>query len=110
VYTSKHMKKFGLLENEDEVSKESTINSLLKIFLDKMQQLPYIFLQNAYRWKIFNGTINRDNLTYWWAKMRSEYQGVIPPAARDEKDFDFGLTYGNLGNAWKLCNLNTFFT
>jgi len=96
--TPKHMKRFGLLENEDEVSKESKINSLMKIWLETMQPLPYIYIRNAYRWRIFNGSIGRDNLTYWWVKMRSEYQGVVPPVIRDENDFDFGLTYAIYGN------------
>ncbi|ODM89574.1 Angiotensin-converting enzyme [Orchesella cincta] len=97
VRTPKHMEKIGLLQTEaggnTGVSKESTINYLMQISLDKIAFLPFAYLIDAYRWKMFDGSIDRSNLTYYWVKMRSEFQGVIPPVIRDEMDFDAGSKY-----------------
>ncbi|CAL8143830.1 unnamed protein product [Orchesella dallaii] len=93
VSTPKHMMKIGLAENQTSLSKKSTINYLMKVGLDKIALLPYGFMIDAYRWKIFDGSINRKDLEYEWVKMRSEYQGVVPPVVRDEQDFDAGSKY-----------------
>ncbi|ODM97276.1 Angiotensin-converting enzyme [Orchesella cincta] len=98
VNTPKHMMKIGLAENQAGISKESSINYLLKTALERVAFLPFGFLIDAYRWKIFDGTIKRKDLEYEWVKMRSEYQGVVPPVIRDEEDFDAGSKYHVPGN------------
>ncbi|ODM92909.1 Angiotensin-converting enzyme [Orchesella cincta] len=100
VGSPKHMETIGLIHNEvggttaaAGISKESTINYLMQVGLQKIAFLPFAYLIDAYRWKMFDGSIDRSNLTYFWVKMRSEFQGVIPPVIRDEMDFDAGSKY-----------------
>ncbi|ODM89396.1 Angiotensin-converting enzyme, partial [Orchesella cincta] len=92
--TPKHMIRTGLVnEKEARVSKESTLNYLMQVSLQKVPFLPFAYLIDAYRWKIFDGSISRKDLTYEWTKIRSDYQGVIPPVVRTELDFDAAAKY-----------------
>jgi len=97
VATVKHMTELGYMEGSPP-STESTINYLMKIALEKVAFLPFGYLIDSYRWKIFDGTIPRDNLTYHWIKMRSDYQGIVPPVIRTENDFDPAAKYHVPGN------------
>ncbi|CAL8085575.1 unnamed protein product [Orchesella dallaii] len=91
--TPQHMAKIGLLENNSSLSKESTINYLMQVGLQKIAVLSFTYVIDAYRWKLFDGTIEPGNWTYYWVKMRSDIQGLIPPVIRDEQDFDIGSKY-----------------
>jgi len=103
VATTKHMKKFGLLdETQEKISNETRINFLMQNALRLIPVLTFIYLNNAYRWKIIDGAIGQDNLTYWWVKMTSDIQGLVPPVLRDENDLDFGVTYGLKGETHKF--------
>ncbi|CAG7837457.1 unnamed protein product [Allacma fusca] len=92
VATPKHMQKIGFL-NATTPSDESTVNYLMKMALDKVAFLPFGFLIDSYRWKIFDGSITNGSYTYEWLKMRATFQGVVPPVARSEQDFDAGAKY-----------------
>jgi len=94
IYTVKHMKKIKLLDENHDITNESVINLLMRLALDWIPELYFVYLFNAYRWKILDGTIDQDSLTYFWVKMRNEYLGLIPPVMRDEDDLDFGVTSG----------------
>ncbi|XP_064643851.1 angiotensin-converting enzyme-like isoform X1 [Lineus longissimus] len=92
VSTPGHLKKIGLLA-EVENDAESDINFLMSMALDKIAFLPFGFLMDQWRWKVFSGETspshyNRD----WWA-LRCKYQGIAPPVARSEEDFDPGAKY-----------------
>ncbi|CAL8085581.1 unnamed protein product [Orchesella dallaii] len=91
--TPQHMAKIGLLENNSSSSKESTINYLMQVGLRKIVVLSFSYVMDAYRWKVSDGTIKPENWTYYWVKMRSDIQGLIPPVIRDEQDFDIGSKY-----------------
>jgi peptidyl-dipeptidase A len=61
--------------------------------LDKVAFLPFGLLIDQWRWKVFAGEIKpSDYNTEWW-KLRAKYQGVVPPVARTEADFDPGAKY-----------------
>ncbi|XP_073969369.1 angiotensin-converting enzyme-like [Rhodnius prolixus] len=92
VQTTKHLKEIGLLES-DVVDKEQVINYLLFTALDKLAFLPFGFLVDQYRWKIFKGDISPENYNCEWWKLREKYQGLEPPADRNEEDFDAGAKY-----------------
>jgi peptidyl-dipeptidase A len=48
---------------------------------------------DLWRWQVFSGEIKPvDYNSSWWA-MRLKYQGVAPPVARSEADFDPGAKY-----------------
>ncbi|XP_075436513.1 angiotensin-converting enzyme [Ascaphus truei] len=97
VSTPGHLKKIGLLEavTEDE---ESDINYLLKMALEKISFLPFGYLIDQWRWNVFNGRTPPNRYNYDWWYLRTKYQGIAPPIARDENHFDPGAKYHIPGN------------
>jgi len=79
-------------------SKEALINQQMKMALEKIAFLPFGKVVDEWRWKVFAGEITPANYnTSWWA-LREKYQGVAPPVARTEADFDPGAKYHIPGN------------
>ena len=69
------------------------IGFLLQRALDKVAFLPFGYLVDQWRWKVFSGEVGpNDYNTAWWA-LREKYQGIAPPAPRSEADFDAGAKY-----------------
>lgn len=48
--------------------------------------LPFAYIVDKWRWNIFSEGV-RDMNRKWW-ELRLNYQGIIPPVARTERDFD----------------------
>lgn len=92
VDTPQHLKNIGLLE---EVSNdtESDINALMKMALRKVAFLPFGFLIDQWRWKVFSGKITEENYNAAWWELRTKYQGIKPAVERTEKAFDPGCKY-----------------
>ena len=89
--TPEYLHKVGLLENVPQTSND--IPELLKQALDRVAFLPFGLMIDQWRWKVFSGEIvPADYNKSWWA-LRLKYQGVAPPAARSEADFDPGAKY-----------------
>jgi peptidyl-dipeptidase A len=79
-------------------SREATINEQMKMAADKIAFLPFGLLVDQWRWKVFSGEVApADYNQAWWA-LREKYQGVSPPNARSEQDFDPGAKYHIPGN------------
>jgi peptidyl-dipeptidase A len=89
--TPSYLKKIGLIEKEPPASKD--IGLLLRMALDKVAFLPFGLLVDQYRWKIFSGEITPAQYNQAWWDLRLKYQGVAPPVARTEEDFDAGAKY-----------------
>ncbi|XP_024085507.1 angiotensin-converting enzyme-like [Cimex lectularius] len=90
VITPKHMHRIGLLNNITD-DYETDINFLLEMALDKVAYLPFAYIVDQWRWKVFSeGT--KDMNTMWW-DLRAYHQGVIPPIARSEADLDPASKY-----------------
>ena len=53
-----------------------------------MAFLPFGLLVDQWRWKVFSGEITPANYNKAWWDLRLKYQGVVPPVARSEADFD----------------------
>ena len=69
---------------------EADIPLLLRTALDKVAFLPFGLLIDKWRWQVFSGEVKpADYNKAWWA-LREKYQGVAPPVARSETDFDPG--------------------
>ncbi|CAG5130617.1 unnamed protein product, partial [Candidula unifasciata] len=71
----------------------SDINFLMSMALQKVAFLPFGYLIDQWRWSVFSGqttpaTYNKD----WW-DLRCHLQGISPPVARSEDDFDPGAKY-----------------
>lgn len=95
--TPEHLKKIGLV-GEVVKNDKATINTQMKLALDKIVFLPWGKLVDQWRWKVFSGQISPADYNAGWWKLRAEYQGVAPPNARSEADFDPGAKYHIPGN------------
>jgi len=89
--TPEYLKQVGLLEKLP--PPEADIPLLLKQALDKVAFLPFGLLIDQWRWKVFSGEIKPENYNQAWWDLRLKYQGVVPPVARSESDFDPGAKY-----------------
>ncbi|NXD66074.1 ACE enzyme, partial [Eolophus roseicapillus] len=92
VSTPKHLHSINLLDQVTD-SVESDINYLMSIALDKIAFLPFGYLMDQWRWKVFDGRIKEDEYNQEWWNLRLKYQGVCPPAPRSEDDFDPGAKF-----------------
>src|SRR5579863_5428314 len=89
--TPEYLKKIGLLPTVPDSSKD--IGLLLYKALEKVAFLPFGLMIDKWRWQVFSGQIPPDKYNESWWKLRREYQGVAPPVARSEADFDAGAKY-----------------
>ncbi|XP_067100399.1 angiotensin-converting enzyme [Osmerus mordax] len=92
VATPKHLQSIGLLDKV-ESNYESDINFLMSIALDKIAFLPFGYLMDQWRWKVFDGRIPKTEYNKEWWNLRMKYQGLCPPVARTEMDFDPGAKF-----------------
>ena len=95
--TPAYLAKIGLVPATPE-SKEALINQQMKMALEKVAFLPFGKMIDEWRWKVFSGEITPDNYNSSWWALRQQYQGVAPPVARTEADFDPGAKYHVPGN------------
>jgi len=93
--TPEYLAKIGLLDRAPDTSPDTSkdIGLLLHKALDKIAFLPFGLLIDQWRWKVFSGEISPDKYNEMWWQLRLKYQGVAPPAARSEDDFDPGAKY-----------------
>ncbi|XP_061444219.1 angiotensin-converting enzyme [Rhineura floridana] len=97
VSTPTHLKKIGLLSQVTQDT-ESDINYLLKMALEKIAFLPFGYLIDQWRWNVFSGRTPPNRYNYDWWYLRTKYQGICPPIARDETNFDPGAKFHIPGN------------
>jgi peptidyl-dipeptidase A len=86
--TPEYLKTIGLLGKVP--SADSDIPILLNQALDKVAFLPFGLMIDQWRWKVFSGEITPTDYDKAWWDLRLKYQGVAPPVARSEADFDPG--------------------
>ena len=89
--TPEYLKQIGLLENVPPSS--SDVGLLMKRALDKVAFLPFGLLIDKWRWEVFSGQVTPENYNKAWWELREKYQGIAPPSARSEEDFDPGAKY-----------------
>ena len=89
--TPRYLQQVKLLEQAPPASGDTLL--LLRQALAKIAFQPFGLLVDQWRWKVFSGEIPtaRYNAAWWDLKLR--YQGVAPPVARSEKDFDPAAKY-----------------
>jgi peptidyl-dipeptidase A len=90
--TPGHLHKVGLV-GPQKTDPRATINSQMKWALDKIAFLPWAKLVDQWRWQVFAGEVKPENYNAAWWALREQYQGVSPPLARTEADFDPGAKY-----------------
>uniref|UniRef100_A0A8C5GLA4 Angiotensin-converting enzyme n=1 Tax=Gouania willdenowi TaxID=441366 RepID=A0A8C5GLA4_GOUWI len=92
VSTPKHLQSIGLLDKVEN-NHESDINFLMSMALDKIAFLPFGYLMDQWRWKVFDGRIPPTEYNKEWWNLRMKYQGLCPPVTRTEDDFDPGAKF-----------------
>ncbi|XP_040495792.1 angiotensin-converting enzyme-like protein Ace3 [Ursus americanus] len=88
----KHLLNRGLLSHQHQDSEEE-VNFLMGIALEKIAFIPFAYLMDLFRWKVFDGTIQKDVYNQEWWNLRLKYQGMCPPIPRTEDDFDPGAKF-----------------
>jgi len=89
--TPGYLKKIGLLEKVPDNSKD--LGGMMYKALEKIAFLPFGLMIDKWRWQVFSGQVPPDKYNESWWKLRLQYQGVAPPVARSEADFDAGAKY-----------------
>jgi peptidyl-dipeptidase A len=89
--TPEYLRTIGLLDKAP--AADSDIPLLLKQALDKVAFLPFGLMIDQWRWKVFSGEVTPAEYNKAWWDLRLKYQGVAPPVARSEADFDPGAKY-----------------
>jgi peptidyl-dipeptidase A len=89
--TPSYLVEIGLLDEEPPESAD--IPLLLREALDKIAFLPFGLMIDKWRWQVFSGAVTPENYNRAWWDLRLKYQGIVPPEARGEEDFDAGAKY-----------------
>ena len=89
--TPPYLKQLGLIQTVPDPSAD--IGFLLNRALDKVAFLPFGYLVDQWRWKVFSGEVKPDSYNKAWWDLREKYQGVAPPVPRTEQEFDPGAKY-----------------
>jgi peptidyl-dipeptidase A len=95
--TPQYLQEVGLVSSVQE-SEKAVINRQMMMALDKIAFLPFGKLIDEWRWGVFSGEISPDDYNKAWWDMRLNYQGIAPPVARSEANFDPGSKYHIPGN------------
>jgi len=96
--TPDYLVKIGLLDQSQVPPASGDIGLLLAQAMNKIAFLPFGLLMDKWRWQVFSGEIKPGEYNAGWWKLRTAYQGIVPPVARTEKDFDPGAKYHIPGN------------
>jgi peptidyl-dipeptidase A len=89
--TPPYLKQLGLINAVPD--QRADIGFLLNRALDKVAFLPFGYLVDQWRWKVFSGQVGPNDYNKAWWELREKYQGVAAPVARTEQDFDPGAKY-----------------
>ena len=90
--TPDYLKKLGLIGDVPKNDK-AEINVLMHRALEKVAFLPFGKLIDEWRWDVFSGKVTPANYEKAWDDLILKYQGVAPPVARSEADFDAGAKF-----------------
>ncbi|XP_046974941.1 angiotensin-converting enzyme-like [Vanessa cardui] len=66
---------------------------ILKQALNKIPQIPFSLLMDEYRWKYFEGGIDKDFLNDEFWALAQDLQGIAPSGVRGEEYFDIGAKF-----------------
>ena len=91
--TPDYLVQIGLLDKSQVPSADKDTGLLLRQAMDKVAFLPFGLLVDKWRWGVFSGKIPTNGYQAGWDKLRLQYQGIVPPVARDETKFDPGAKF-----------------
>jgi peptidyl-dipeptidase A len=94
--TAEYLKQIGMIDTVPPASGD--VDYLLQQALEKVAFLPFGLLVDKWRWEVFSGAIKPEEYNKAWWDLRLKYQGIVPPVARTEADFDPGAKAHVPGN------------
>ena len=94
--TPDYLKKIGLIDVVPSASGD--IDYLLRQALEKVAFLPFGLVVDKWRWEVFDGTVKPEAYNRAWWELRKQYQGIVPPVERTEREFDPGAKMHVPGN------------
>ncbi len=96
--TPDYLVKINLLDAAKVPDPSKDIGLLLRQAMEKVPGMPWTALVDKWRWGVFSGTTPPTGYNKAWTELRLQYQGIVPPVARSEADFDPGAKYHIPGN------------
>jgi peptidyl-dipeptidase A len=96
--TPEYLVQTGLLDRRQVPSPDKDTGLLLRQAMDKVAFLPFGLMVDKWRWGVFDGSIPATGYEAGWNQLRQQYQGITPPVARTEADFDPGAKFHIPGN------------
>ncbi|QGY80058.1 M2 family metallopeptidase [Sphingorhabdus lacus] len=96
--TPDYLVQIGLLDASKVPSADKDNGLLLRQAMDKVAFLPFSVIVDKWRWGVFAGDIKPADYNTAWTKLRTQYQGIVPPVVRDANAFDAGAKYHVPGN------------
>ena len=96
--TPDYLVQIGLLDKDKVPGPDKDLGLLMRQAMDKVAFLPFGLLVDKWRWGVFDGSIPTSQYNKGWTDLRLKYQGITPPAARTEANFDPGAKYHIPGN------------
>jgi peptidyl-dipeptidase A len=90
--TPGYLKQLGLVQNVA-AGDHALIDVQLKDALTRVAFLPFGMLIDQWRWDVFSGKVRPADYNRTWWEMVRKYQGIAPPVARSEEDFDPGAKF-----------------
>ena len=91
--TPEYLAQVGLLDRKKIPSADKDTGLLLRQAMDKVAFLPFGLLVDKWRWGVFDGSTTPATYNASWVALKQQYQGIAPPVARTEADFDPGAKY-----------------
>ncbi|XP_018306986.1 angiotensin-converting enzyme [Mycetomoellerius zeteki] len=90
IFTRQHLHKIGLHNNLTD-NYDSSINFLMLMALRKIAYMPFAYIVDRWRWRVFSDGVE-DMTAHWW-ELRLQYQGIVPSVPRFERNFDPAAKY-----------------
>jgi peptidyl-dipeptidase A len=69
------------------------IDLLLRKALEKVAFIPFGYLVDQWRWKVFAGEVGPQDYDRLWWELRAKYQGIARPEPAEPGGFDAGAKY-----------------
>ena len=75
--TAEYFKRLELLPKDvDPSDKETDINILFNMALSRLVFMPFGYLVDKYRWDLYSGWANENDMNCHWVKLRAQIQGM----------------------------------
>ncbi len=89
--TPEYLKRIGLIDTVP--GPEGDIGLLLHRALEKVAFIPFGYLVDQWRWKVFAGVVGPQDYDKLWWELRAGYQGIARPEPVEKDGFDAGAKF-----------------